>query len=405
VRILYFHQHFATPQGSAGTRSYEFAQALSARGHQVTVVCGAHQHSGLQLPFDPQANWSRGKVGNFEVISLPLEYSNRDSLLRRAMIFLKFAARSIKLALTEDYDLIFVTSTPITAVLPGLAGKWFRGKPMVFEVRDLWPELPRALGMKNPLVLGAMSALEWLGYHSADACIGLSPGIVAGIAKRAPVGQKIYQIPNGADLELFHPRLRQSISLPGIQPQDFVVGFTGAHGPANGLDALLATARELHRRGRRDVKIAFIGDGKEKDRLANQAREEGLTSCLFYKPVPKDELAKLTASFGAGLMILKNIPAFYEGTSPNKFFDYASAGIPVINNYPGWLAALIQEYQAGLVIPPDDPVAMADALERLADDAALVRTMGMNARRLAEERFSRRELAQQFVQVLEHHAD
>jgi glycosyltransferase involved in cell wall biosynthesis len=276
---------------------------------------------------------------------------------------------------------------------------------MVFEVRDLWPELPRALGMKNPFVLGAMSALEWLGYHSADACIGLSPGIVAGISKRAPVGQKIYQIPNGADLELFHPRLRQSISLPGIQPQDFVVGFTGAHGPANGLDALLATARELQRRGRRDIKIAFIGDGKEKDRLANQAREEGLTSCLFYKPVPKDELAKLTASFGAGLMVLKNIPAFYEGTSPNKFFDYASAGIPVINNYPGWLAALIQEYQAGLVVPPDDPVAMADALERLADDAALVCTMGMNARRLAEERFSRRELAQQFVQVLEHHAD
>jgi len=401
VKILYFHQHFATPQGAAGTRSYEFAQALSARGHTVTVVCGAHRHSGLKLPFDPVENWSRGRVGGFEVISLPLDYSNRDSLLQRGWTFLKFAARSVKLALTEEYDLVFVTSTPITAVLPGLAGKWFRGKPMVFEVRDLWPELPKALGLKNPFVLGAMSTLEWLGYHSANACIGLSPGIVEGIQRRAPAGQKVYSIPNGADLELFHPRKRAPLTLPGIGPQDFVAGFTGAHGPANGLDALLNVARELQRRGRTNIKLVFMGDGKDKDRLAQLAQAEGLQACLFYDAVPKETLASLTASFDVGLMVLKNLPAFYQGTSPNKFFDYASAGIPILNNYPGWLAEWLQRYEAGIVVPPDDPVAFADALEYLAAHPEHARRLGAQARRLAEENFSRPRLAEQFVHVLE----
>ena len=182
MRLLYFHQHFATPRGATGTRSYEFARALIARGHQVTVVCGAHAHSGLELPYDDARGWHRGDVDGIDVISLPLAYANRDPLLRRGWTFLRFALRSVRLALQLDYDLAFATSTPITAVIPGLAAKWFRGKPFVFEVRDLWPELPRALGLRNPFVLGGMSLLEFLGYRSADACVGLSPGIVEGLS-------------------------------------------------------------------------------------------------------------------------------------------------------------------------------------------------------------------------------
>ena len=169
--------------------------------------------------------------------------------------------------MTETYDLAFATSTPLTAALPGLAARWLRGKPFVFEVRDLWPELPRALGVRNPLLLGSMSLLEWAAYRGADACIGLSPGIVAGIRRRAPRDRSIDLIPNGSDLELFHPRLRAPLTLPGLAPGDFVAGFTGAHGPANGLDALLDVARELRRRGETRIKLVFIGDGKEKDRL------------------------------------------------------------------------------------------------------------------------------------------
>ncbi|NBY36145.1 MAG: hypothetical protein EBQ59_01625 [Verrucomicrobia bacterium] len=150
MHLLYFHQHFATPQGTSGTRSYEFARALIAKGHTVTLICGASKQSGLSLPYEAAHDWHRGSVDGIDIISLPLAYSNRDSLVRRGWAFVRFAIRSMKLALTFEYDLVFATSTPLTAVMPGLAAKWFRGKPFVFEIRDLWPELPKALGVKNP---------------------------------------------------------------------------------------------------------------------------------------------------------------------------------------------------------------------------------------------------------------
>ena len=375
----------------------------------MTVVCGAHAYSGLDLPYDADCGWHRGDVDGIDVISLPLAYANRDSLFRRGWTFLRFALRSVRLALQLDYDLAFATSTPITAVIPGLAAKWLRGKPFVFEVRDLWPELPRALGLRNPFVLGGMSLLEFLGYRSAEACIGLSPGIVEGIRARADERLPVAMIPNGCDLELFHPSKRSKLTLPGLGPDDFVAGFTGAHGVANGLDALLAVAGELKRRGDTRVKLVFIGDGKEKERLAVRATELGLTNCLFFPPMPKAELGAITASLDCGLMVLRDIPAFYRGTSPNKFFDYLAAGIPVVNNYPGWLAGLIEEHQCGLVVPPGNPVAFADALQRLAANADERRAMGAAARALGEKEFARPLLAGRFIATLEavahqHHA-
>ena len=405
MRLLYFHQHFATPQGATGTRSYEFARALVARGHQVTMVCGAHGLSGLDLPYDATRGWHRGEVDGIDVISLPLSYSNQDSLFRRGWTFLRFALRSVRLALELDCDLVFATSTPITAVIPGIAAKWLRGKPFVFEVRDLWPELPRALGLRNPFVLGGMSLLEFLGYRSADACVGLSPGIVDGIRSRSDARLPVAMIPNGCDLEVFHPAKRAKLALPGIGPDDFVAGFTGAHGVANGLDALLDVAQELKRRGDRRVKLVFIGDGKEKERLAAKAAALGLTNCLFFPPVPKADLGAITASLDCGLMVLRDIPAFYRGTSPNKFFDYVAAGLPVINNYHGWLAGLIRDNECGIVVPPGDPSAFADALQRLAADPAGRRAMGVAARELAEKEFARPLLTDRFIATLAAHSE
>jgi glycosyltransferase involved in cell wall biosynthesis len=401
MKVLYFHQHFGTPQGSSGTRSYELARALIAAGHQVTMVCGSYQRAALDLPYDEKKGWSRGEIDGIDVISLPLTYSNRDSLAKRTLLFLRFAWRSVRLALRSEYDLLFATSTPLTAGLPGIVASLLRSKPFVFEVRDLWPELPRALGMRNPILLGGMSLLEWLSYRSARACIGLSPGIVAGIQRRSQPGKAVAMIPNGSDLALFQPGCRENLQLPGIAPDNFVAAFTGAHGIANGLDAVLAAATVLKEHGRQRIKLLFIGDGKEKDSLMVMARSRGLDSCLFLDPMPKRELAWLLGSLNCGLMILKNVPAFYYGTSPNKFFDYISAGLPVLNNYPGWLADLIAEHQCGLAVPPDDPQAFAEALIYLADHPDECQRMGQNARALAESQFARDKLAVQFVNFLE----
>jgi glycosyltransferase involved in cell wall biosynthesis len=401
MKILYFHQHFGTPQGATGTRSYEFSKALISAGHRVTMVCGEYQHVTLDLPFDARQGWSRGNIDGIDVIMLPLVYANRDGLTKRSLTFLRFALKSMWVALTQDYDLVFATSTPLTTGLPGIAARLLRGKPFVFEVRDLWPKLPRALGMRNPLFLGIMSLIEWTSYRTARACIGLSPGIVEGILTRSQPEKPVAMIPNGCDIGLFKPRNREELLLPGVGTEDFVAVFTGAHGLANGLVAVLEAAAVLKTRGNERIKIVFIGDGKEKTYLAESAQSQGLKNCLFFPSMPKIDLATLTGSLNCGLMVLKNVPAFYYGTSPNKFFDYISAGLPVLNNYPGWLADLIREHNCGIVVPPECPIAFADALEYLATHPEESRHMGQNARKLAKSQFARQKLAAQFVSFLE----
>ena len=401
MKIIYFHQHFSTPQGAAGTRSYEFARALVARGHQVTMVCGrfAHGDTGGE-----QREGERQVVDGIDVIALPLAYSNHDSLVRRTGLFLRFALSSIRLALTENYDVLFATSTPLTAGIPGIVMKCCRRKPFVFEVRDLWPELPKAMGVvKNRGVLLAMSLLEWLSYRSADACIGLSPGIVEGIRRRSRPTLPVTMIPNGCDLELFQPGTREQLAVPGISPGDCVAVFTGAHGQANGLDAVLDAAAELKRRRRNDVKLLLIGDGKQKSALRARAAREGLDNCVFLDPMPKRQLNTLVANCDVGLMILADVPAFYYGTSPNKFFDYLASGLPVINNYPGWLADLIRGHRCGQVVEPRNSRAFAEALIYLAENPGVRREMGANARRLGETQFARERLAAEFVSWVETH--
>ena len=331
MKIVYFHQHFTTPSIGGGTRSYEFAQKLIERGHRVTMVCGETAKLGLP-PTDVKGVY-RGDVDGIDVIQINLPYSNSDGIAKRALIFVKFAWKGIQVAMKEEYDLLFATSTPLTAGIPGIWMKWFARKKrkFVFEVRDLWPELPKALGLKNPFLLWGMGVLEKLSYRKADGCIGLSPGICEGIKRIVP-NKQVEVIPNGCDLEIFQPGSRESLQLEGVSPTDTVAVFTGAHGIANGLEAILDMASVLKQLGREDIKIAFIGNGRVKPVLVKRAREERLDNCLFFDSVPKTVLNKIVSSADIGLMVLKNVPAFYYGTSPNKFFDYIASGLPVVNN-------------------------------------------------------------------------
>ncbi|UUS65270.1 MULTISPECIES: glycosyltransferase family 4 protein [unclassified Acinetobacter] len=396
MKILYFHQHFSTPKGSAGIRSYAMAQSLIRNGHQVTMVCGSFGagQTGLTQPFDKGVR--KGNVDGIDIIEFELPYSNSLSFLKRILIFLSFAFKSIKVAFTEQYDVLFATTTPLTAGIPGIFAKWLRRKPFVFEVRDLWPELPKAMGViKNPVVLWMMSVLEWVSYRSADRLVGLSPGIVEGIKKRGVAPEKIASIPNGCDLDIFaqeHAPWRPA----EVKSTDLMAIFTGTHGLANGLGAVIEAAAELQKRGRDDIKLVLVGDGMQKKTLVEQASQRQLTNIVFHDPVNKTKLAGLMASADIGLQILANVPAFYYGTSPNKFFDYIAAGLPVLNNYPGWLAELIENQKCGFAVAPENPQAFANALEYAADHREILVQMGKNAQQTAQAQFNRQDLSQQF---------
>ncbi len=408
MHVLYFHQHFSIPNGAPGTRPYELSQMLIKRGHEVTLVCEAvfNKRGSIKLNGASGNGYRRGEVDGIDLIELDYPYSDNQNIIKRTYSFMKFALKSTELVLKEPYDLLFASSTPISMGIPGIIMKRFKEKPFVLEVRDLWPELPRELGIvTNPLVLKAMNGLEWVSYHSADRCIGLSPGMVQGISRRGINEKRIATVPNGCDIDFFKPGEESRTRIPGVKEDDRVAVYIGNHGKVNGLDAVLDAAVDLLERERSDIKLVFIGDGDKKQDLVARKKREGLDNCLFLEPVPLAELASLLNAADVGLMVLDNISAFYYGTSPNKFFDYIASGLPVLNNYPGWLADLIEENDCGKEVPPEDPEAFARGLIEMFDDPEGLKRRGKCARKLAEERFNRRLLGEKFVNFLEEAAD
>jgi len=368
----------------------------------VTMVCGRGGTRDLQeLSFDKSKGWFRGDVDGIDVIALPLNYSNHMGVAERLCVFVKYAAKSIRIALQEKCDIVFATSTPLTAAIPGIISRWMRCKPFIFEVRDLWPELPRAMGMKNPFLLGCMWILEGLAYRSANACIGLAPGIVEGIRRRSRKSLKVEMIPNGCDLNLYHPGLKTRLAIPGIEDGDFVAGYAGTLGRANGLDAILDCASELQLMGRSRIKILLVGDGSEKRRLVAKAESMGLRNVIFHEKISKTQLAPIIASFNCGLMVLDNIREFQYGTSPNKFFDYLSCGLPIVTNYPGWVSEVITSNNIGFSVPPGKPVDFAKALALLSDDMHMTSGMASRSRHVAESNFSRHDFSANFADFLE----
>lgn len=394
MKILYIHQHFTTPRGSGGIRSYEMAQRCIKEGVNVTMVCGSHSggNSGLLKPF----KWGKRKgfVDGIYVIEYNLAYSNRDNFIKRTYLFFLFSIRSIEVALTHNYDIIFATTTPLTAGIPGIFAKWLRGKQFVFEVRDLWPELPKAMGViKNRFVLKLMDILESITYKSANRLIGLSPGICAGIISKGISNDKVIEVPNGCDVDLFSKELN-NWRPNEVQPDDVLFVFSGAHGVANGLDAVLDAVKVLAEKKITGYKIVLIGNGKLKASLVKRVLSEKLNkSVLFLDPIPKKKLIGLLRSSDVGLQILSNVPAFYYGTSPNKFFDYLSAKIPVLTNYPGWLADLIIKNNCGFVCKPGDPYNFADEIINIINNKKNLKKMGENAYSLAIKEFNREHLS------------
>ena len=213
MKVLYYHQYFSTPSGAAGTRSFSLARSLVEAGHHVQMVClrDARTHTGLTGAFISRQR--RVFVDGIEVLNLKFL---TPTMLDFFSVHLYFVVtlQSLRFLLNSDADLVFATTTPLTVGIAGIAARWFKGVPFVFEVRDLWPEIPRAMGgIRNPLVLAALSALEWISYHSADACIGLAPGICDGIANKGVSPTSITCIPNGCDLELFIHLIRHILSV------------------------------------------------------------------------------------------------------------------------------------------------------------------------------------------------
>ena len=402
--VLYFHQYFATRRRSTATRSYELARRLVDRGHNVTIVSRDTRMLESGRDGKPEGRVvAREQVDGIDVLYLNIPYANRYSAPVRVASFTAFTvAASVAGALQQRPDVVFASSTPLTIGIAGLLTARAKRAPFVFEIRDLWPAVPVALGaLKGGVAIGTAEWLERRLYEGAERIVVLSEGSRDELKRRGIADEKLVFIPNAADLDVFRPGVGDETfrARHGLEDR-FVALYAGAIGRANGLDQLVDAADALRRWGDSRVAIVAMGDGGERTRLEERARELGLANLLFLPPVPKEELAGIVGAADVTLTVFAPHPIL-ETNSPNKFFDSLAAGKPVVVNLDGWLRRLVEEHEAGVWVPAGNAEALAGALSALAANPERVELMGRNARALAERDFGRDEMADRLARTLE----
>lgn len=399
MKILYLHQYFNTPEMQGGTRSFEMARRLVGLGHEVHMVT-SDQH-----PDGSSRRWRETEASGIHVHWLPVPYSHSMGFYARLVAFFRFALFAASKAREIGGDVVFATSTPLTIALPAIwAAKGLR-IPMVFEVRDLWPEVPIMLGiLKNPVLVRAARWLEQFAYRNSARIVTLSPRMKERVHAAGYELERILVIPNGCDVDFFGvppsegERFRKS--LPWLGDRRLVV-YTGTMGQVNDVEYLARLACAVLPL---DPRICFlvVGEGKMKESVCQIAREGGAYGKNFFviPPVPKKEVPAVLAAADLAVSTCIDIEVHWQSSSQNKFFDALAAGVPVALNYRGWLGDLLIEKSAGLVLDRHRIDSAAELLVRSLGDEEWKKRARQAAKGLATERFNRDLLARQLEQIL-----
>lgn len=396
MNILYIHQYFLTPQEPGGTRSYWLAQELIKNGHKVTMITSSTKFT---------EKIKKINVDGIEVIYLKEDYDQNMTITRRLKAFLKFMYKSSRTGLKQkNIDLVIATSTPLTIGIPALVLKWLKKKPFVFEVRDLWPEVPIQMGaIKNKWMIKATRSLEKLIYKNASHVIALSPGMQDGVLKYLPL-DKTSMIPNMAKMDEFWPREKNNLLAEklGLKKDSFRLVHFGSLGLANGAHTIIESARLL--KDHNDIEFLFVGGGSTERDLIDEVQKHHLDNVKFLGKFPMKDVSEIVNFSDVSMISFLDLPILYTN-SPNKLFDSLSAGKPIIVNSAGWTKAIAEDYHCGYYANPKHPQELADKILFLKSNPGIAAEMGMNSRKLAETVYDKSILCKQFVEVIENVSD
>jgi len=393
MKILYFYQYYSTPKGSWGTRVHEFAQEWVKQGHQVQVVTSIYSKSDLKA----EKFIEHQKFEGVDVTVINVTIDNKQPIIKRIYTFLTYALCSVWYALTAKADVVIASSGPITVGIPGLVARYIRGKKLVFETRDLWPEGAIELGLiKNPWLQKVAYALESRCYKASSLVVTLSIGMKENILKRFP-NVKAIDVTNAANIPLFSKPLK--FGGKGILQEKKYSIYTGNIGIVNNSIWLLEAAKVLQSRGRTDLKILIIGDGQQRELIESEIKKHQLVTIIVWGLMPKESLVGYIQHAMVSLVPLKGTPVL-DTSSPNKFFESLAAGIPVVQNTQGWMKDFLTQYQIGFTLDPNDPVQLAEMLIELDYKQDMLREMGARASEIAANQFDKDFLANKMLEAI-----
>jgi glycosyltransferase involved in cell wall biosynthesis len=398
MHILLIHQAFAAINEPGGTRHHEIARYLVTQGHQVTIITSpvsylTGENSGGKTRWVTRENSEPG----ITILRAYTYAALHRSFFHRLLSFFSFMFSSFFIGLgVKQVSVVWGTTPPIFQGWTAWLLSRLKRVPFMFEVRDLWPAFAIAVGvLKNKILIRMSEWLERFLYRHADAMVVNSPGFIDHVSQRG--AKNLTLVENGVDVGMFDltengADFRKTHHLEN----KFIALYAGAHGISNNLGVILESATIT----RDDPQIAyvFVGDGKEKANLIQEAKAKQLNNLFFLPSVPKMEMNAVLAAADACIAILKPIE-MYKTTYPNKVFDYMAAAKPVLLLIDGVIRQVVEEAQCGIFVEPGDPQALADQIKIMHNNGVNTKQMGKNGREYVEQFFNRSVLAAKIEKV------
>ena len=383
MKILFFVDNFPPEVNAAASRVHERAVLWVKDGHDVTVITSA--------PNFPQGAVHKGyrnrlyqteMLDGIRVVRVWTFIAANEGIFLRILDFLSYMVTSFLFAFGERRPNIVTASSPqFFCAVGAWAHARLRGLPFVFELSDLWPASILAVGaMRKSLLIRLFEKLELFLYRHSDRVIALTRDFKRDLTVRGIAPEKIDVVRNGVDLSRYAPRARDAVQAAqlGLEGK-FVLGYMGTHGVAHALSNLLDAAAILKDRVPQ-AHFLLVGDGAERKALAARLETEKLPNVTMIGPRPKAEMPSWWSQLDMALISLKKQDLF-SGVIPSKIFEAMGMGIPLLFVGPsGEGSEILVEEDCGIVVPPEDPEALARAVEALLADPARVAALKQNSR-------------------------
>jgi glycosyltransferase involved in cell wall biosynthesis len=395
LKVLLVSQYFPPEIGATQSRMQAFAEYLARRGHDVTVIAEFPNHPLGVFPDEYRRRLGEDDRSNpYRVLRVWVRANPEKTQMTRLSFYASFMAMAAAVAPRAGRpDVVLATTPPLFTGLAGWAIARMMLAPLVLDVRDLWPAAATSLNQISPgLPTTAAELIERRLYRAAAAVIAVTQPFcehIDAIRKRPP---PTTLIPNGT-LEQFFDENIAGDRL-GVEDGRFLVTFAGTHGIAQALPSALDAAERVTD----DADFAFVGEGPVKQLIIDQARARELANVHFHPQVPLEDITSILRGSDALLVTLSSHPTF-EQFVPSKLTDFMAVGRPVLLSAAGESARLVESAGAGVVVPPEDPDALAEAVRWLRAHPEEAEEMGRRGRTFARTRL-RSAHAEQLEELL-----
>jgi colanic acid biosynthesis glycosyl transferase WcaI len=402
VHILFLSNYFPPEVNAPATRLHEHARQWVADGHTVDVLTSVPNFPEGEVYDGYENRLTEEERDGIRATRVPMYVSPNEGVIQRTLSYLSFMVSACWYAgRLPTPDVLVATSPQFFAALAGAWVSWWKDVPFVLEIRDLWPESVVAVGaMNRNLVVRFFEWVEEQLYHAADHIVVVTDAFVDAIAEKGIPRDKISVIKNGIETDWWEKTLDEERLAALRREHDlkgkFVASYIGTIGMAHRADVLLEAARRCDDP---DIVFMVVGAGAKRDELEARQAELELDNFRLVDKVPKEMVPYLLALSDVSVVHLRDDPLF-ETVIPSKMFEAMATRTPIVLGVRGEAREIVEEAEAGIPVPPEDPDALIEATRRLKERPELRAEMAENAAQHVRAHYDREGLAREYASLL-----